>query len=115
VLTSNCTACGACVDACPKHIIEIRKTNKKDIKIYVSCVNKDKGVIARKNCEVACIGCGKCVKVCPHNAITMENSLAYIHADLCKFCRKCVDECPTHAIVETNLPAKKKIQSETQE
>ncbi|HON53199.1 MAG TPA: RnfABCDGE type electron transport complex subunit B [Bacteroidales bacterium] len=108
VITDKCTACGACVDACPKQIIELRKTNKKDLKIYVSCVNKDKGVVAKKACDVACIGCGKCVKVCPHSAITLQNSLAYIDDELCKLCRKCVDECPTHAIIETNFPEKKK-------
>ncbi|MBK8805740.1 MAG: 4Fe-4S binding protein [Bacteroidales bacterium] len=57
VITSKCTACGACIKACPKTIIELRDTNKKDLKIFVSCVSKDKGAVARKACEVACIGC----------------------------------------------------------
>jgi len=26
----SCTACGACVTACPRNIIELRKKNKKD-------------------------------------------------------------------------------------
>jgi len=107
VIDDNCTACGACVKACPNDIIELRKKNKKDRKIFVSCVNHDKGGIARKSCKVACIGCGKCVKVCPFDAITMENFLAYIDPNKCKLCRKCVTECPTGAILEINFPPRK--------
>lgn len=106
--TSLCTACGQCVIACPKQLLEIRKTNKKDMKIYVACSNKDKGFVAKKACSVACIGCGKCQKVCAHDAITIVDSLAYIDANKCKLCRKCVEECPTGSILETNFPPRKK-------
>ena len=108
VIDDNCTACNACVEACPNDIIELRKKNKKDRKIFVSCVNQDKGGPARKACKVACIGCGKCVKVCPFDAITLENNLAYIDPVKCKLCRKCVEECPTNAILEINFPPRKK-------
>lgn len=104
----KCTACGACAKACPKFIIEMRKKGPKGKRIFVSCINKDKGGVAKKSCSVACIGCSKCVKVCPHDAITLENFLAYIDYDKCKLCRKCVDECPTGAILEVNFPPKKK-------
>lgn len=103
----NCTACGACVKACPKDLFELRKRNKKDRKIYVSCKNEDKGGIAKKSCSAACIGCNKCFKVCPFEAITMNNNLAYIDADKCKLCRKCVVECPTNAIIEIGFPPRK--------
>jgi Na+-translocating ferredoxin:NAD+ oxidoreductase RNF subunit RnfB len=103
-----CTACGACVDACPRNIIELRKKNKKDRKIYVSCINEEKGAVAKKNCSVACIGCSKCFKVCPYEAITMENFKAFIDSDKCKLCRKCVPECPTDAILELNFPPPRK-------
>jgi Na+-translocating ferredoxin:NAD+ oxidoreductase RNF subunit RnfB len=103
----KCTACGACVVACPRHLIELRKKNPKDRKIYVSCMNHDKGGVARKICSVACIGCSRCVKECPFDAITIDNFLAYIDPEKCKLCRKCVSVCPTHAIQEINFPAKK--------
>ena len=115
VTDAKCTACGACVEACPKHIIELRKRNKKDRKIFVCCINEEKGGIARKSCEVACIGCGKCVKVCPHEAITLENYLAYIDPVKCRLCRKCVMECPTNAIHEINFPPRKDEDSGEQE
>ena len=64
--------------ACPKSIIEIRPQGKKSRRIYVQCVNKDKGAVARKACTVVCSGCGKFVKGGPFEAITLENNLAYI-------------------------------------
>ena len=103
----KCTACGACGKACPKTIIELRRKGPKDMRVFVSCVNKDKGAVARKSCTVACIACGKCVKVCPFDAITMENNLAFIDSNKCKLCRKCVTECPTGAIWEVNFPPRK--------
>jgi Na+-translocating ferredoxin:NAD+ oxidoreductase RNF subunit RnfB len=108
VSEEKCTACGACVKACPKFIIEMRKKGPKGKRIFVSCINKDKGGIAKKSCAVACIGCSKCVKVCPHDAIVLENFLAYIDYNKCKLCRKCVEECPTGAILEFNFSPRKK-------
>ena len=104
---AKCTACGACVKACPKAIIEIRPQGKKSRRVYISCVNKDKGAVARKACTVSCIGCGKCVKTCPFEAITLENNLAYIDPNKCKSCRKCVEVCPQNTIIELNFPPRK--------
>ena len=104
---AKCTACGACAKACPKNIIEIRLAGKKSRRIYVQCVNKDKGAVARKACSVACIGCGKCVKVCPFEAITLENNLAYIDYNKCKSCRKCEEACPQGSIIALNFPPRK--------
>jgi electron transport complex protein RnfB len=107
VTDDKCTACGACVKACPRNIIELRKKAKKDRKIYVACSNCDKGGPARRACKVACIACNKCFKVCEFNAITIENNLAYIDASKCTFCRKCAPECPTGSILEINFPPRK--------
>ncbi len=107
VIEDKCVACGACVEACPRDIIELRNIGKKSKRIYVCCINEEKGGVARKNCSVACIGCGKCVKVCPFDAITLENNLAYIDFEKCKLCRKCVAVCPTEAIHEINFPLRK--------
>lgn len=107
IIDDNCVACGACVKACPRNIIELRKKAKKDRKILVCCVNEDKGGPARKACKVACIGCGKCEEVCNFDAITIKNNLAFIDSDKCKFCRKCEPVCPTKAILELNFPPRK--------
>ena len=101
---TKCTACGACAKACPKKIIELRNKGPRGMRVFVSCVNKDKGVVARKACSAACIGCGKCAKVCAQEAIVVESNLAYIDFTKCKLCKKCVAECPTGAIHAVNFP-----------
>ncbi len=103
----KCTSCGACVKACPKMLIQLRKKGPKSRRIYVGCMNQEKGTAAKKACNVACIACSKCMKACPFEAITIENNLAYISDDKCRLCRKCVTECPTSAIIELNFPPKK--------
>lgn len=101
----KCVACGACVKACPKIVIELRKKNAAktpaEKRVWVQCINKDKGAVARKSCQSACIGCGKCEKTCKFGAITVENNLAWIDSEKCKACGMCVAECPTNAIHAT--------------
>ncbi|HQF01221.1 MAG TPA: RnfABCDGE type electron transport complex subunit B [Bacteroidales bacterium] len=110
VIQDNCVACNACVKSCPRGIFELRPKGKKDRRIYVGCINEEKGASAKKNCEVACIGCGKCVKECQFDAITLINNLAYIDPYKCKLCRKCALVCPTNSIHELNFsPRKEKL------
>jgi len=115
ILDDKCVACGACVVACPKNLIELRKRFPKDRKVVVACRNEDKGGIARKACDVACIGCGKCEKECNFDAITIKNNLAFIDSDKCKLCRKCVPVCPTNAIIEVGFPPRKIVTEEKEE
>ena len=100
----KCTACGACAKACPKHIIELRAKGPRGMREFVSCVNKDKGPVARKACASACIGCGLCQKTCQHGAITVTDNVAYIDFTKCKLCRECEAVCPTGAIHGVNFP-----------
>lgn len=94
----NCTACGKCVAACPKLLIEM--IPKHELATTVTCKNCWPAKAARQACKVACIACGRCVKVCPVNAIVMENNLAIIDQELCIHCGECVKVCPTKAIRE---------------
>ena len=112
VIEDKCTSCGACVKAFPKNLIELRKKGPKSRRIFVSCMNKDKGVIAKKACANACIGCSLCFKECAFDAIKIENNLAYIDHNKCRLCCKCVDVCPTNAIHELNFPPKKEKKAE---
>jgi RnfABCDGE-type electron transport complex B subunit len=108
---NNCTACNACVEVCPKDLFELRPlgVGKKHLRIYVACMNQEKGGVAKKACDTACIGCNKCVKVCKDDAIVVENFLAYIDVNKCSNCRKCVYECPTDAILDVNFPPRKDV------
>jgi Na+-translocating ferredoxin:NAD+ oxidoreductase RNF subunit RnfB len=107
VLEDKCTACNACVTACPKDIMQLWPKGKKNRRIFVACLNEEKGGIAKKNCSVACIGCSKCADECKFDAITVTNFLAYIDYEKCKLCRKCVDVCPTTSISAINFPERK--------
>ena len=76
----RCTACGLCVHACPKNLIELIPEDKKFI---IACSSHDKSKIVKMNCDVGCIACGLCVKKCPDNAITIKNNLAEIDYTKC--------------------------------
>jgi len=91
----KCTACGKCVAACPKQVIELAKSSKA---VVISCHSRDKGVDVKKKCQVGCIACGICVRTCPVDAIKIDNNLARIDHDKCIVCGLCVKKCPTSAI-----------------
>ncbi len=107
VVEDKCTACNACVTACPKDIITLLPKGRRNRRVYVACLNTDKAGVARKVCEVACSGCSKCADVCKYDAVNIENNLATIDPELCKLCRKCVDVCDAHNILAVNFPPKK--------
>lgn len=116
VNVENCTACGKCVDTCPKGIIELIPKNSI---VHVDCRSKEKGKIVRGACEVGCIGCRACTKVCPADAITVENNLAHIDYEKCINCGACMKKCPTGAISKEarkvpvkRLPKKPKVEEE---
>jgi ferredoxin len=91
----KCTACGKCVAACPKQVIELAQASKA---VVISCHSKDKGVDTKKKCQVGCIACGICVRTCPVDAIKIDNNLARIDHSKCIVCGLCVKKCPTSAI-----------------
>lgn len=101
---TKCTGCGACAKACPKNVIELRPKGPRGMRVFVSCINKDKGPVAKKACAAACIGCGICQKTCTKDAVTVENNIAYIDYEKCKLCRECEAMCPTGAIHGVNFP-----------
>lgn len=103
---NKCVGCGACTKTCPRGIIELRPKGKNNRRVYVGCVNTEKGAITMKHCTVGCIGCAKCSKVCPFEAIEMRGTLAYIDPAKCKACGKCAEECPRHIIQKVNFPQK---------
>lgn len=96
----KCTACGACVNICPKHVIAILPVTSK---VTVKCSSKDKGKKTRTVCKTGCIGCGICAKNCPKEAITVENNVASINSELCVSCGICAAKCPQKCIISTRV------------
>jgi Na+-translocating ferredoxin:NAD+ oxidoreductase RNF subunit RnfB len=96
IIEENCTACGKCVEACPRNLLELHPISQN---ILVFCRSRDRGAVARKACKNACIACSICSRACPE-AIVIENNLAVI-TDYKKIPPEKIPEiekCPTLAI-----------------
>lgn len=70
-----CTACGDCVDACPKGLFEILAASHP---LVVQCRSLLSGEAAERYCKVACTGCGICASDAPQGLIEMRNTLPVI-------------------------------------
>jgi len=96
VYEDRCTACGKCVEACPRNIMELHPAADE---VLVFCRSHDRGPAARKVCDNACIACNICVRDFPE-AIVMDDFLAKV-VDESRILRDQLgrlDRCPTGAI-----------------
>ena len=75
VTPERCTACGDCVDACPKDLFVLMPVEHH---LIVQCKSELEGEEAEGVCEVACNGCGKCALDAPEGLIDMVDGLAVI-------------------------------------
>lgn len=93
----KCTACGDCVDVCPKHLFSIHPISHR---LWIACANRDFGDEAELECEVACTACERCAKDSPEGLITIRNNLATIdYARNALASKVAMERCPTGAIV----------------
>jgi electron transport complex protein RnfB len=95
VIREKCAACGKCITACPKGLIEIVSDMSR---VRVVCNSREEGRVVREKCRAGCIACGICQKLCKRGAITLEDNVAHINYDICILCMDCVKKCPTKAI-----------------
>ena len=96
VIPEKCTACGDCVEACPKDLFTLMPL---DHKLIVQCKNLLEGGEAEAVCAVACNACGRCAADAP-GLIAMVNGLAVIDYDQYALATPdAVKRCPTGAIV----------------
>lgn len=91
----KCKACGKCIVACPKQLIELHPYEQKT---SVLCSSQDKGKALMDVCIVGCIGCRLCEKHCETGAITVKNNIAHIDPSKCTNCGICADKCPRKII-----------------
>lgn len=91
----KCTACGKCIEECPKAVIELVPYENN---VVVGCHNKDFGKAVKDVCSIGCIGCKICEKNCDFDAIHVTDNLAKVDYDKCTHCMVCVQKCPTKAI-----------------
>ena len=101
----KCTNCGACMKACPRHLIVPVPASER--KVHVACANLDKGKAAMNVCSSSCIGCGLCEKECKKDAIHVVNGVAVVDYDKCIGCKMCTKVCPRDAILPIATPEEK--------
>ncbi len=100
----KCTACGKCVEECPKDVLEIIPQKAG---VRVVCNSRDKGALVKKVCDKGRIGCRICEKVCPFDAVKVVDNIAYIDYSLCRECNLCYEKCPVNAI-DSRVTVRKK-------
>jgi Na+-translocating ferredoxin:NAD+ oxidoreductase RNF subunit RnfB len=71
----KCTACGDCVDACPRNLFEILPLSHA---LLVQCKATLAGEEAVALCTVACDACGRCAADAAPGLIHMENNLPIV-------------------------------------
>lgn len=93
----KCTACGDCVEACPKGLLELRPVNAG---LLVQCKNLIAGDDALEQCKVACTACGKCVQDAAAGLISVASGVAVLdYSKISLATPGAVERCPTGAIV----------------
>ncbi len=60
--TDNCKGCGLCVDACPKHLLQLSRDR----------INRKGHHPAEITDQEACVACTSCAIMCPDCIITIE-------------------------------------------
>ena len=92
-----CTACGDCVEVCPKDLFSLHPVSHR---LWVACRNLLNGDLAEAECEVACTGCGRCAADAPAGLIAIVDFLAVIdYSRNAQAAQTPIERCPTGAIV----------------
>ena len=92
----KCTACGDCVDICPKDLFSLHKISNR---LWVNCKSLESGDEILDYCEVGCTACGRCAMDADNNLITMQNNLPVIDYTKNSQTKTPIQRCPTGAIV----------------
>ncbi len=105
----KCTACGDCVEVCPKDLFSLQPISRR---LWVACKSLDAGDEVLEDCEVGCTACGKCA-MDGGPLISMINNLPRINYSLNHATEVPIQRCPTGAIVwlEDNGSKRKGVES----
>lgn len=96
VSVDACTACGDCVEACPRDLFDILPVSQH---LIVQCKAPLAAEEARAICRVACDACGRCAQDAAPGLIRMENNLPVIDYSAGGPAEPAATErCPTGAI-----------------
>lgn len=95
VIDGKCTACGDCVEICPKDLFSIHPVSHR---LWVACKNLEFGDDILAECQVGCTACGRCAKDAPV-VVRIENNLAVVDYERNHDVKSAIERCPTGAIV----------------
>lgn len=95
VSEQSCTACGDCVDACPKDLFSIHPASHR---LWVACSSLEEGDGILEDCEVGCTACGRCAMDAPE-LVSMQGNLAVVDYGRDHGTQVPIQRCPTGAIV----------------
>jgi Na+-translocating ferredoxin:NAD+ oxidoreductase RNF subunit RnfB len=94
---SLCTACGDCVEVCPKNLLQIVPLDQK---LLVQCRSLIEGDEVLESCRVACTTCGKCVIDGAPGLVSIASGVAVVNYEKNALAdRSATRRCPTGAIV----------------
>ncbi len=96
VIEDLCTACGDCVEICPKDLFSLHPSSRR---LWVACKNLEHGNELLEDCEVACTACERCVFDAPSGLISMKDNLPVIDYSRRHATKEPIARCPTGAIV----------------
>lgn len=91
----KCTACGDCVEVCPKELFSLQPLDQR---LWVACKNEEAGQEILEECQVACYACGKCAMDAPDGLISMTLNLPVIDYRQNHYTKEPIQRCPTGAI-----------------
>ena len=96
VSEDKCTACGDCVEVCPKGLFSLEPVSHR---LWIACKSEEAGDEVLEDCEVGCTACEKCAFDAGPNLITMANNLPKINYLSNHQNQDPIQRCPTGAIV----------------
>ncbi len=92
----KCTACGDCVEVCPKDLFSLQPMSHQ---LWVACKNLDHGEEVLEDCLVGCTACGKCAMDAGGQLISMVQNLPVVNYGESHQTQVPIQRCPTGAIV----------------
>lgn len=97
VVPEACTACGDCVEACPRDLLVLLPLERE---LLVQCKSALEGDAAEVLCQVACTACGRCIQDAPEGVLELRDGIPVLSPGReDETSANIIERCPTGAIV----------------